>query len=115
MTDKIPLLDRTTPLAWRYEKGNKAFVHKSRLKEGGRAYYGLGYTETPLYAADPDLARKAASADRFESALKAIQSLGGNVDHDNPGGPNDAAMRGSLLMTAKELASQALTEHRSQS
>jgi len=72
MTDKIPLLEGTTPLAWRYEKEGKAFVHKSRLKEGGSVYYGPGYAETPLYAAAPSLARKAASADRLAEALKRI-------------------------------------------
>lgn len=43
-------------------------------------------------------------------ALATIKAMLGNVNHDRPGGPNDAAHRGGLLESIREIATAALQE-----
>jgi hypothetical protein len=48
--------------------------------------------------------------DRMISALHAISLFPGNVNHDKPGGPNDAAYLGGLVMDMKKFADAILAE-----
>lgn len=47
--------------------------------------------------------------DKTVSALNAILHLLGNVNHDRPGGPNDAVHRGGLLEDIRSIAFDAVT------
>jgi hypothetical protein len=53
---------------------------------------------------------EAGIVDRMISALHAISLFPGNVNHGKPGGANDAAMRGGMVMDMKKFADAILAE-----
>lgn len=51
-----------------------------------------------------------AENEQYRRALNTIVHLMGNVDHGTKSGPNDALMRGEMLMDCKAIALAALKE-----
>jgi len=117
MTDKIPLLEGTTPVAWRWRYVRESGPDKWTVRQSpvapfsGSAEFSAIEVE-PLYLA-PSLARKASSADRLVEALEQIiaemqypNSLERGFSHGKP----TLADMTKRVAIAEDIARQALPE-----